>query len=80
MRCGWGGRGVSMLLGRCRVRVLEGTRGRVMLGEVGLKGLARTCHFRRRMGIGLRWQEIDTVATYSTVKQMLLGCVVIYME
>ena len=37
MRCGWGGRGVSMLLGRCRVGVGRGGggKGRLFRGEVG---------------------------------------------
>ena len=35
MRCGWGGRGVSMLLGKCRVQVLRGRRGQVILGKGG---------------------------------------------
>ena len=35
MRCGWGGMGVSMLLGKCRVQSLGGMRVQVNLGEGG---------------------------------------------
>lgn len=62
------------------MQILRDLGGRVVLGEGGFKGDGRIGHFGRRWGNRLRWQEIDTVTTYSTLKQMLLGCVVIHIE
>ena len=59
MRCGWGGRGVSMLLGRCRYRS---------------SGDGRTGYLPRKLGCGVRWEETDTVATYGMVNGVREQC------